>query len=76
MDIINKKEYGEKVNDFCIFCIELYKLEKNISGKETYDIFEKYKLFEYLEEGYEVLHTQGAHWLINDIDEYINIRNK
>lgn len=76
MNIINKKEYSEKVNDFYIFCIEAYKFKKNISGKEAYDIFEKYKVFEYLEEGYDVLHTQGVEWLLDDINEYINIRNK
>lgn len=64
----------KKINDFIVFCLEIYKSENGLTGKETYDLFEKYGLLEYLEEGYDVLHTQGDGWLMNDIDEYLKNR--
>lgn len=64
----------KKINDFIIFCMEEYKVKENLNGKEVYDLFEKYGLFEYLYDGYDMLHTQGAGWLMNDIDEYLKIR--
>lgn len=65
----------KKINDFIIFCMEIYKHKEKITGKEVYDLFEKYGLFEYLHDGYDMLHTQGSEWLIKDIDEYIKYRN-
>jgi len=64
----------KKINDFIIFCMEMYKAKKRLNGKEVYKIFENYKVFDYLQEGYEVLHTQGDGWIINDIDEFLKIR--
>lgn len=64
----------KKVNDFIVFCLEIYKARKSMNGKDVYELFEKYGVLKYLEEGYEVLHTQGDGWIINDIDEYLKIR--
>lgn len=64
----------KKINDFVIFCIEMYKEEHELSGEETYKIFEKYGVLKYLQEGYEILHTQGKEWLVNDIKEFLQIR--
>lgn len=63
-----------KINEFVIFCIEIYKAKKNLSGKQVYNIFEKYNLFDYLQDGYDILHTQGEEWLIQDIDEFLKVR--
>ncbi len=64
----------KKINDFIIFCIELYKFKENLTGQETYELFEKYKIIDYLHDGYDMLHTQGEGWLMDDIDEYLRIR--
>ena len=66
----------KKINDFIIFCIEAYKIENKLTGKETYDLFEKYDVFSYLTEGYDMLHTQGGPWLVDDIDGFIKLRNR
>lgn len=63
-----------KINEFVIFCIEVFKEHKGLTGKEVYNIFEKYGVLEYLREGYDVLHTQGDAWLMNDIDDFLKIR--
>ena len=36
----------------------------------------KYGVLDYLAEHYEMLHTQGRQWLMEDIDEYIALRRK
>ncbi len=61
----------KKVNDFIVFCIEVYKCENGLTGKEVYNLFEKYGVLEYLHDGYDMLHTQGDGWLIN---EFLKIR--
>lgn len=46
-----------------------------MSGKEVYNLFDKYKVFNYLKEGYDMLHTQGEAWIVNDIKEFLKIRD-
>lgn len=65
---------NKKINDFILFCLELYKIKEKITGKEAYEIFDKYGVFNYLQEGYDMLHTQGDKWLMNDIDEFLKVR--
>ena len=64
----------KKINDFIVFCIEAYKVKNKLTGQDVYDLFEKYDVLGYLYDGYDVLHTQGDGWLMNDIEEYLKIR--
>lgn len=64
----------KKINDFIVFCLENYKSDNGLTGEEVYDLFEKYGVLNYLQEGYDVLHTQGKEWLMNDINEFLKIR--
>lgn len=59
---------------FIVLCIEEYKNSKRMSGKNVVDLFNKYSVFEYIRSFYEVLHTTGTKYIINDIDLYINSR--
>lgn len=59
---------------FISFCLELYKNEKDISGAEAMSIFSQYGVLEYLTEHFEILHTQSAQWILEDIGEFINTR--
>lgn len=61
---------------FVAFCIEEYGAAQKMSGEQVLDLFSKYGLVDYLSEFYEVLHTQGRQWLIEEIDEFIEIRKK
>ncbi len=56
---------------FIVFCIEEYKRQKRLTGKEVMELFDKYSVCEYLESFYEALHTTGANYIVNDIDLYI-----
>lgn len=63
-----------KEMSFAIFCIESYKVHKNLSGRETAAIFSRYGVIDYIREFYDVLHTTGYNYINNDIDIYLNSR--
>lgn len=56
---------------FMVLCIEEYKNQKQMSGKDVINLFSKYSVFEYIKAFYEVLHTTGTRYIVNDIDLYI-----
>ena len=39
-------------------------------------LLSEYGVLEYLAEHWEILHTQGRQWIIEDIDEFIKARDK
>ncbi len=39
-------------------------------------IFDKYGVLEYLNNHFEILHTQSWQWIIEEIDEFIELRKK
>lgn len=59
---------------FMVLCVEEYKNQKRLTGKEVMDLFNQYSVCEYIQEFYEVLHTTGTRYIINDIDLYIKSR--
>lgn len=59
---------------FTVFCLENYKVHRNLSGREVYALFERYGVFDYIHEFYDVLHTTGHNYINNDIDIYLNAR--
>lgn len=60
---------------FAVFCIENYKVHKNLTGKQTAELFRRYGVFDYLNEFYDILHTTGYQYINNDIDIYLKSRN-
>ena len=70
---------SKKDNDialFVSFCIEEYGAVKGLTGDRVLDLFSEYGVTDYLSECFEPLHTQGRQWLIAEIDEFIEIREK
>lgn len=62
------------VSLFKTFCLEQYKEKHQISGMEALQLFDQNDVLPYLQECYESLHTQGADYIVDDIDEYIRVR--
>lgn len=58
---------------FVAFCLEGYKNKHGLSGKEVSSLFDKHQIKEYLAAHYDVLHTQGMPWLLEEIDEIIGL---
>ncbi len=61
---------------FISFCIEQYKNAKGLTGEQAMSELANYGVLDYLEEHFEVLHTQSHQWILEDIDEFIRIRKK
>ena len=61
---------------FTVYSIEEYKEVHNISGKEALALFNKYKVFNYINECYDALHTFGGDEVVWNIDEYIKNSKK
>lgn len=59
---------------FTIFCLESYKVHRNLTGKAVAKLFEDYDVFDYIYEFYDVLHTTGYNYINNDIDIYLKSR--
>lgn len=56
---------------FKVFCIEQYKNQHNMTGAETMKRFKEYGVFDYLGAFFDVLHSTGAKYIVEDIDMYI-----
>ena len=69
-DIMNNTTF------FKVFCLERYKQEHGISGRETFRLFREYGVLDYLDSFYDVLHTFGDRYIVADIDEFIEVRRK
>ena len=48
-----------KEGNFLIYCVEKYKNEKNLTGKQVSALFTKYRVWEYIYSCFEALHTTG-----------------
>ena len=60
---------------FTVFCIECYKVHKELTGRQVSELFEKYGVYDYIREFYDVLHTTGCQYINHDIDSYLQSRN-
>lgn len=64
-----------KEGKFAVYCLEQYRTDKKLSGKQASELFAKYDVWQYIYRWFDALHTTGAKYIINDIDEYMHERN-
>jgi len=60
-----------KEASFLIYCMEIVKRARRLSGRQVYELFEKYGLFDFIKEFYELLHVHGEKYILEDIDARI-----
>jgi hypothetical protein len=61
----------KKQINFLIYCLEIYRKAKNISGKDAMKLFDSYHVTDFIIDCYEGLHTEGANATIWQIDDFI-----
>jgi len=66
----------DKLLAFKVFCLESYKAVHRLTGKAALDIFQKYRVFDYIASCYDVLHANGRLYIVGDIDDYIAHREE
>lgn len=57
---------------FLIYCIEMYRRAKRISGRSAYELFHSTGTDNYIRRCYGALHTTGEKYILSDIEGYIN----
>lgn len=60
-----------KETEFLIYCIEIYRHNKGLSGTQIAELFDKFHLCEFIIDQYPLLHITGNQNIIQDIDEYL-----
>ena len=63
----------DRIN-FIVDCIEEYKNSKEMDGKTVIELFNKYRVIDYIRNHYEALHTTGRNYIVDDITMYIESR--
>ena len=58
--------------EFVAFCIEQYKKASKMGGCEVEQLFSQRGVITFLLDNYEVLHTQSAQFIQEEIVEYLN----
>ena len=61
---------------FLVYCLEMYRAAKNMTGKQVIDLFKRYEISEYVVSCYEALHTTGTNYIIEDIDLFVEARQR
>lgn len=59
-----------------MFCMENYRVEEELTAEEVLFLFYKYAVFSFLEDTFEVLHTQGKDYIIDSIRVYIKNKKR
>ena len=66
-------KHTQDIAYFLSFCIEQYKHRKHISGYEAMTHLKQTGVLRYLADNFEILHTQSAQWIMEDIEEFMRI---
>lgn len=56
---------------FLIYCIEMYRCAKRMTGHDAYELFRSTGADEYVRRSYGALHTTGERYILEDIDDFL-----
>lgn len=71
-----RRDVSKEVFEFYTYCLENYAIRKRISGMRAWLCFKESGADEYIIDNYDLLHTQGLDYILDDILRYINRRKK
>lgn len=60
---------------FMVYCTELYRLHRGLTGPEVMDLFERFDVLRYIEESYGALQVTGIEYICDDLDGLIAERS-
>ena len=67
------KVYKEEF-EFYVYCLEKYARFKNMSGIRAWSLFKESGADDYILRNYDLLHTQGTEYILDDIQRFISRR--
>lgn len=71
-----KREVPKEAFEFYTYCMENYAIRKQISGISAWVLFKESRADDYVIDNYDLLHTQGLEYILDDIQKFINTRKK
>lgn len=71
-----KLEVSREAFEFFTYTLEKYSISKGISGLQTLALFKEYGADEFLLMHYDLLHTQGTGYVIDEVQRFIDRRKK
>jgi len=57
--------------EFVVYCIEEYRNARKLTGRQVITIFNKYRIYDFIEKSYDALHTYSGDEIVWNINEYI-----
>ena len=73
---VRRVQLPDKILMFRVFCIESYCDIKDVYHEDALALFRQYDVLEFLDDTFEVLHTQDLQYIIETIDRYIKVRRR
>ena len=71
-----RRDVTKEVFEFYTYCLENYATHKHISGMQAWVLFKETQADDYVIQNYDLLHTQGMDYILDDIERFINRRKK
>ena len=62
--------------EFYTYCLENFAATKHLSGISAWVLFKESGADEYITDNYDLLHTQGLEYVLDDIQRFINRRKR
>jgi hypothetical protein len=69
-------EVSKPAFEFYTYCLENYATLKRISGMQAWVLFKETGADDFVIDNYDILHTQGMDYILDDIQRFINKRKK
>ncbi len=69
-------EVSKEVFEFYTYCLENFAAREKISGMRAWVVFKESGADEYLIDNYDLLHTQGMDYILDDVQRFINRRRR
>ena len=69
-------DFSSQKVQFVIFCIESYARKHHLSGLEVFVLFRKKGILTFLRNHFEVLHTQGDAYILEEIELFLKSRKQ
>lgn len=69
-------EASRSAFEFYTYTLEKYALSKGISGLQALALFKEYGADEFLLKHYDLLHTQGTGYVLDEVQRFIDKRKK
>lgn len=73
---VEGKDVSHEEFEFYTYCLEKYAQAKGLTGLQTFALMKRYEVDDYLIDHYDLLHTQGTAYVIEEIDRFIQRRKR